>query len=198
MTVFWPSPPRASPPMAGPHPTSPLSQRSAPRPPAPNSSIGGGWGLRVGPICRVPSPQWTASPSRTRRTRCSITEVGAVCLGASYCDLAPLGSPGISGRWGPGWAFLDPSGQAEGGCSRDGGPALPVDHSVPPWTCPSSGSHNPPSPFLTWLRWAPPPWGFRHRRVEDSQAPGQAARRRADGHRRTRETHLEWGLGTLP
>lgn len=39
------------------------------------------------------------------------------------------------------------------------GPALLADHSVPPGTCPGSGSHNPPSLF-TWPQRAPSPAGF--------------------------------------
>lgn len=60
-TVFWPSPPQASPPMAGPHPRRPPSRLLPHSPPALNSSIGSGCrgarGLRVGPACRAPSPQ---------------------------------------------------------------------------------------------------------------------------------------------
>lgn len=124
--------------------------------------------------------------------RCSITEVGARWLrAASYCDLAWGAAQALSGRWGLGWASPDPSGQAEGGCSRDGGPRAPVDHCVPPWTCPSSGSHNPLLPSLLGSG------GHLPRRVSaicelegSQQTPGQAARRRlqlgpqADSRRR--------------
>lgn len=68
--------------------------------------------------------------------KCSITELGAMLPGArSHRDPAWWAAQAYQDA--RVWAGqLDPSGQARGGCSGGWGPALPVDHSVPPWTGP--------------------------------------------------------------
>lgn len=177
MTVFWLSPPLVSPPMAGPHLKSPPSQLWARSPPVLNSSTGSGCrgprDPRVGPTCRAPSPQWTVAPSRRKRTRCSITEVGTrACwhrdlawwaaqvypdTGVWLCISRPL-------RAGPGWV------------QRGWGPAFLVDHSVPPWPCPSQWEPSSPSPSLCGSGGHPPLQSFCHQRAQELSVDTGASR----------------------
>lgn len=189
-TVFWTSPPRASPPMAGPHPRSPLSRLLPHSPPALNSSIGSGCqgarGPRVGPACRAPSPQWTAAPSQ--RTRCSITEAGPRGPDPAHTVTLPGGQPRCI--WTSGWAGPPSAPQGWHGVGEVGlGASTPCGPLCASMDLPRAVGAIILSLPLHWLRWAASPAGFLpSASSRTQQTPEQAAQRsqqpglRADDH----------------